>query len=222
MANIDILGNRAGLPPTASRRATMSAPHSYPDDSIAEKIHRIGSGDRDAQAWLYDRFADRLYRRLQGRYGSSVRFDAEAILHDAYIWFFQSEAKVLKRFVERTPIDEQSEARLEGHLWGLACGVASNRRRGIKRSPESTAAVPESADHRDSEQQAIDRDVLFQLSQCLKKNGSRLFLYYTLRYVDGLTPDEISTVTGWERRATYKLKTSLNQGLARCIKLLGL
>ena len=73
------------------------------------------------------------------------------------------------------------------------------------------------------EQQAIDRDLVEQLDACLKqRGGTRTYLYYKLRFRDGLTPEEVALVTGWSRKATYKLRQSLEEVVQKCAAALGL
>ena len=225
MANAgQILAPRTTLHDRREARAGRHRPvRAIADESLASRVERIANGDNTAREWLYERYAAVLYRRLKGRYGSGHNFDPEELLQDAFVWFFQHDARVLICFLKKTPTAEQNEAAFEGYLWGLACGVASNRRRSLRRSPLVTMSASRERNAAfDTEARNIDRDILFRLAQCLKKNGSRVYLYYTLRYVDGLTPEEVSTATGWSRKSTYKLKSSLNDAVTRCVRFLRL
>jgi DNA-directed RNA polymerase specialized sigma24 family protein len=191
--------------------------------AITSRLERIVAGDRDARAWLYDRFAARLFRALRARYGHDRELDPEELLHDAFLFYFQHDARVLASFLASVPFEERSTSRLDGHLWGLACGIASNRRRSSRRRRTLPLPAPDGiADGADAERRNVERDVLSRLTACLRRAGSRVFLYYKLRFVDGLTPEEISQVTGWPRKATYKLKLSLNDAVGRCAKRLRL
>ena len=118
---------------------------------------------------------------------------------------------------------ERTESRLDGYLWDLACGIASNRLRSARRRP-ATALVPVEAavDPVNEERRTLDRDVLSRLRACLKRAGSRSFLYYKLRFVDGFTPEEIARTTGWSRKVTYKLRFVLEGAIDRCARRLGL
>ena len=198
-------------------------PRRKADPGVARRVRRVIAGDAESRAWLYDRFSTRLYRRLRSRYGNGHGLDAEELLQDTFLWAFQHDARVLMGFLERVPAGEQTETRLENHLWGLACGIASNRRRSLRRHPTLPwpDAEPE-GDAEDPERSNVQRDMLARLSACLKRSRSRVYLYYKLRFIDGLTPEEISSVTGWSRKATYKLKLSLNAAVEQCAKRLGI
>ena len=65
-------------------------------------------------------------------------------------------------------------------------------------------------------------EVVGQLDECLSESGERLYLYYKLRYRDGLTPQQVSRAAGWSMKATYKLKQKLNEAVERCAELLGI
>jgi DNA-directed RNA polymerase specialized sigma24 family protein len=218
-----VTGTEPSLGP-GSPDARWSAPGDAADaesGTITSRLERIVAGDREARAWLYDRFAARLFRALRARYGHERDLDPEELLQDAFLFFFQHDARVLASFLASVPPAERSPSRLDAHLWGLACGIASNRRRSSRRrrtlSLSETDAI---ADAADAERRNLDRDVLSRLTDCLARAGSRVFLYYKLRFVDGLTPEEISRVTGWPLKATYKLKLSLNDAVDRCAKRL--
>lgn len=210
--------------PRPSARERQQMPSSTPErteEDVRGRLAEVVAGDRAAREWLYDEFAPRLFRRLRARYGGRGGLDPEELLHDAYISFFQNESRVLGRFLERQASEGCSSARLEAYLWGLACGIASNRRRSIRRHGE-----PESLEDRQlreeraGESAHVDRDTLQRLGGCLKKAGSRVYLYYKLRFVEGRSPEEIAGATGWSRKATYKLKLALNGAVERCARLL--
>lgn len=183
-------------------------------------MRRVLGGERQARAWLYDTFAPRLYRRLRQRYGQPYELDAEELLQDAFVYFLQDDCRVLQRFLDRYP--EGGRAELARYLWDQACGVASNQlrnrrtRRAALRSAQSAKPV-----HQDPEARRIDRDTIRRLEACLRGRRERLFLYYKLRFVDGLTPDEIARVTGWSRRVTYRLRQQLNEAIEQCAEDLG-
>lgn len=186
---------------------------------VGDRLALLLSGDEREKAWLYDRFSERLYRRLRGRYGGG-RFglDPEELLHDSFVSFFQNDAKVLANFLERVPPAERTKTRLEAYLWGLACGIASNRRRSLRRRPEQGMEDPDRSASEDSnpEIRSVVQDSLERMVGCLKTAGSRIYLYYKLRFVDGFSPAEISEATGWSMKATYKLKLALNDAAVRC------
>ena len=183
--------------------------------ALHDQIRRVVNGDRDAAAWLYDTFAPRLYRRLNARYGPSG-LDAEELLHDAYVVFLQHDGRVLKRMLERhdtTLLDEQA---VHTFLWDQACGVASNRRRSQRRAGPANAAQLDAVPDDRSSRRTLSADLLERLDQCLARKNARVYLYFKLRYVDGLTPDEIARATGWSKKATYKLRQAFNAALADC------
>lgn len=183
--------------------------------SLHEDIRRVASGDRDATAWLYDTFAPRLLRRLGARYGP-LGLDGEELLHDAFVFYLQHDARVLRALLTRHADQPLNEFDVHTYLWDLACGVASNRRRALRRAsvvplrgdalrgPDGTASA------------AFDRDLLERLDRCLSGKNSRVYLYFKLRYVDGLDPHEIARCTGWSRKATYKLREAFNSALSDC------
>ena len=65
-------------------------------------------------------------------------------------------------------------------------------------------------------------DLLKQLDRCLRAQRARIYLYYRLRYYEGLTPEEIARATGWSRKATYKLRQALNEAVRTCARELGI
>jgi DNA-directed RNA polymerase specialized sigma24 family protein len=196
------------------------------DDETME-VHRqlmgITGGDSSAAAWLFDTFSEDLFVRLRHRYGYPGGLDPDDLLQDAFLFYFQREAKVLRDFLERTPPSDQTRAALLRHLWDLACGIASNRRRSAAlRSVEPIDEVRTTSSRPNAERRSIDRDVLLRMDECLRSGNRRVYLYYKLRYRDGLAPQEVADITGWSRKATYKLKQALNEAVEHCAELLGI
>lgn len=186
---------------------------------VQQKVGAILQGDRSATAWLYDTFAPRLFRRLTQRYAYPGGLSAEDLLQDSFLFYLQNDCRALRRFLERTPAAEQTEARLERYLWDLACGVATNRRRSAElRRSEPLARIGDAACPPLAERRSIDRDRLERLGGCLAESGSRLYLYFKLRYHDGYSPEEVSQITGWSRQATYRMRRALNRALERCLE----
>jgi len=204
----------------------MSTPLPSGDDAAAPltvRVQQLAAGEEEARRWLHATFAPRLLRRLRGRYARHRDLDVEELLQDAFLFFYQQAARTFTRFLDEVPAEARSEARLDGYLWDLACGIASNRLRAARRHPVSPAPLGEDApDPQDTERRALHRDLLGRLAICLKRAGSRAFLYYKLRFVDGYTPDEIAQATGWSRKATYKLRFVLDGAIERCAQRLGL
>ncbi len=185
--------------------------------NVHERLLGLVAGERSGAAWIYDTFSGRLFRRLSQRYAFPGGLDAEDLLHDAFVFYFQHDYRVLRQFLERVPRDRQTTDRLERYLWDLACGVATNRRRSRKSSPameEETRDRPSPVP--DAEQSLVARDRLVRLDACLEGKGARLYFYYKLRYRDGLAPEEIARVTGWSRKSTYNLKTTLSRAVDQC------
>ena len=110
---------------------------------------------------------------------------------------------------------------MHSYLWDMACGTASNQLRSLKRA----TLVPLNSELLQSEdntaQQNLSQDVLQQLDRCLSTKNARVYLYFKLRYVDGLEPAEICLATGWSRKATYKLKQAFSSALSDCAQRLG-
>ncbi|MEM9598198.1 MAG: hypothetical protein AAGD06_28300 [Acidobacteriota bacterium] len=193
-----------------------------PASSIHARLKALVGGDEGAAEWLYDLTADDLHRRLERRYGGSPGFDAADLLQDAYVFYFQNDFKVLRDFLARVPDDGRAEQALRRHLWDLACGLVANRRRsGWQRR---AVTVPEvlgpSSDLVDAP--AVARDALAKLDRCLAGRSHRAYLYFLLRFVDGLKPRQISEATGWPIAATYKAREAFDRALAACAELLGL
>lgn len=187
---------------------------------LAERLRAAITGDSSAVTWLWDTFAGPLFRRLRQRYGHPGGLDPEDLLQDAFVFYLQHDARLLRRFLEQVPSDQQTPSRLERYLWDLACGLASNRRRSRARSN----IVPIVGDHISptpgAERSTVERDRLRRLLDCLEHTGSRLFLYFKLRFEDGLAPREIARVTGWSMKSTYKLRQSLDQAVEDCRRTL--
>lgn len=191
-------------------------------NELAERLRAAIAGDSAAVAWLWDTFAGRLYRRLKRRYGGPGGLEIDDLLQDAFVFYLQHDARLLRRFLERAEDGEPSAEGLERYLWDLACGLASNRRRSRRRGePEPLPPEPVSPSP-GAEHSLIERDRLRRMLECLEKSGSRLFLYFELRFEEGLTPREIAQATGWSMKATYKLRQALDQAVADCGRALGL
>lgn len=191
---------------------------------VRGQLERLLDGDRVAAAWLYDSFSPSLFRRLRQRY-AHLKIDPNDLLHDAFIFYFQRDGKVLRDFLERVAPQDQTPGRLERHLWDLACGIASNHRRAAAlRDSQSLEADGVGAELEDDRQEKLllDRDELNRLDECLREGDSKLYLYYKLRYWDGFSPSEISAMTGWSRKVTYKLRQSLNEAVRECAERLGI
>jgi DNA-directed RNA polymerase specialized sigma24 family protein len=185
-------------------------------------LHRLVAGDADAAAWLYDTFGPPLFRRLRLRYGYPGGLDAQDLLHDAFVYFFQERCGALRRILERVPPDELTSDVLERHLWDAACGVASNRRRSAaRRRGTGRTDGSELAEDPLAERDAISRDLLERLDGCVRGAPDRVYLYFKLRYWDGLSPREISAVTGWPAQVTYRLKEALGPVVSQCAERLG-
>lgn len=199
-----------------------------PGGPVEATIRGILDGDAEATAWLYDRFAPALFRRLGQRYGYLGREELEDLVQETFLLVLRNERRLLGGFSARIrPSGAPTEQELERFLWDQACGLASNRRR----SAPFRKVVPleEGREGREGplvadreEQQAIDRDLLIHLDACLQQRGSRIYLYYKLRLRDGLSPEEITQVTGWSRKVTYKLRQTLDEAVQRCAEKLRL
>ncbi len=193
------------------------------DLSPGDTLRRLLDGNRAAAAWLYDSFAPRLFRRLRQRYAYLGEAELEDLLQETFLLVLRNQRRVLAAFLERRQARPIGSEEIERFLWDEACGLASNRRRSAavrKVVPLSDyAEIPAAAR---AETRAVDRDALLRLAACLREAGTRLYLYYKLRFRDGLTPDEIAAVTGWSLKATYKLRQDLNQAVLRCAERLRL
>ena len=192
-------------------------------ESVSSKVEGILSGDPEARAWIFDHFAPRLLRKLGQRFGAQRGLDREDLLQDTFLYLFAHLGRALRRFLDQAQ-GEPDEVALDHFLWNAACGIASNRRRSLLRHPTATLddrdVSPVLGEEGRSEGRTLARDVLERLARCLLADGRRLVLYFQLRYRDGLKPAEIARATGWSRRATYKLKQSLDLALDLCLKKL--
>jgi DNA-directed RNA polymerase specialized sigma24 family protein len=187
-------------------------------------LRRLIDGDADAATWLYDTFAPALYRRLRRRYCYPGGLDPDDLQHDAFVYFFQARCAPMARILERVPEGELTPEILERALWDLACGVACNRRRSAARRRRATAPLDAGmlADPPREERLAVSRDLLRQVDACLRRARPQVYLYFKLRYWDGLSPSEIVSATGWSSRVTYKLKETLTAALTECAASLGI
>jgi DNA-directed RNA polymerase specialized sigma24 family protein len=184
---------------------------------------RLAAGDPEAVAWLYDSASPELYRRLRRRYDYPGGPDAADLVQETFLLCLRDGARLLRGFVAGLPEGTPALPALRRHLWDLACGLAANVRRSVwsrrvSPLPEAPLAAPEPP----AERSTLARDALERLDGCLRRQGERLYLYFKLRYVDGLTPEEIAAGTGWSRKATYKLRQALNEAVQRCLEKTGL
>ncbi len=187
-----------------------------------EFAERLAAGDREAVAWLYDNVAPDLYRRLCRRYGYPGGPDAADVLQETFLLSLRDGARLLRGSLANQPAGSPVLPSLQRYLWDLACGVAANVRRSVwsrRAQPMPETAV---ADEPGVERSVVARQALERLDGCLEQQGERVYLYFKLRYVDSLTPDEIAAGTGWSKKATYKLRQSLNEAVERCLDRLGL
>ncbi len=192
-----------------------------PEANVRTQIDQALVGDADAIGWLYDQFAPALLRKLERRFGAVPGLDPADLLHDTFVYLLGHDGRVLKRFLARSA--EATRAAFAQFLWSAACGIASNRRRSQARHPtESLDARQRPLATGGDEEATTARDVLARLARCLLRRGDRSYLYYQLRYRDGLTPTEVARATGWSQRATYKLKQALDRAVDRCLEEMGL
>ena len=187
---------------------------------VQQMLWRIVQGDEAAAAWLYETFAGRLRRRLGMRYRG---LDADELVQEAFVSYLRNDAALIRRAIDRLPEGEGQEARLERYLWDLACGLATNQRRSAShRRVVQLGPVERRAEESGPEEESVARDLLVRLDACLRGRGDRVYLYFKLRFVDGLQPREIATSTGWSMKATYKLRQALNEAVAACSEELGI
>ncbi len=207
----------------ADRAGKVGARRSGERDQVQRKIRKVVEGNREAAGWLYDTFSDRLFRRLRQRYGYAGGLDTEDLLQDTFILLFQHDYRVLRRFLDRHTGAELQATQVERYLWDLACGIATNRRRSAVRRKVVPLIEPEREQvDPTAERAVVDRDTLLQLDACLQGRGTRVHLYHQFRHRDGLTPSEIAQITGWSRKAVYKLKQAFNDALRACAEHLGI
>ena len=184
---------------------------------------RLAAGDPAAVAWLYDHAAPGLYQRLRRRYGYPGGPDAADLLQETFLLCLRDGARLLRTFAAGQPAGAPALPAFQRYLWDQACGLAANARRSVwSRRVSPLPEAPLAAAEPPAERSAISRDALERLDGCLAGWGERLYLYFKLRYVDGLTPDEIAAGTGWSKKATYKLKQALNEAVEQCAGQLGL
>ncbi len=190
---------------------------------IRRQVERAARGESAAIGWFYQRFAPSLLRRLGARFAYLKACDPEDLLHDTFIYVLSRESLALRRFLDQAPLDASTDAAVERFLWSAACGVASNRLRTGRRHAAHRLEPERAANAiRSGEGRALARDALVRLASCLAERGEAHYLYFQLRYLDGLTPAEIVQATGWSRKKTYKLKQALDEALEQCVQRLGL
>ncbi len=196
------------------------------DSSVGElsaRLSRLAQGDSEGAAWIYDQFAAELFARLKRRYGYLGEAEMEDLLQDTFLLALRGQGRLLTSWSEAQDPAAVTPVGLSRYLWDLACGLASNRRRAASlRRVVSFPSGEELADAPQAEQIVVDRDTLTRLLACLRGSGTRMFLYFTLRYRDGLSPEDVAAATGWSKKATYKLRQTLNAALTRCREQLGL
>lgn len=181
------------------------------------RLASLGEVGSEASAWIYDRFAAELFRRLRRRYGYLGEAELEDLLQDTFLLALRDDGRLLRHWAGSLVSEVVSESGLARHLWDLACGLASNKRRAaLSRRVVSFPSGEEFQEPATAERLAVDRDLLERLLACLRASGPRLFLYFTLRYRDGLSPEDVAAATGWSRKATYKQRQALNEALERC------
>ena len=145
------------------------------------------------------------------------------LLHDTFVFFLRPDTTPLRRFLTEAPRGQGSFAALEKQLWDLACGLASNRRRAAwTRRAVPVAEIRDVAGESDSEGETVARDALEKLDRCIEGQSEEGYLYYQLRYVDGLKPRQIAAATGQAIDEIYRLKHVLDRALRRCAERLGL
>ena len=206
-------------PAATEDRPTASRPTE--SHSCLRIVERASIGDRQAQGLFFDEFAPQLLRRLQGRYGSSPDLDTDDLLQDCFTFLLRSDGQALRRFLKALPPHKRTRPVVAAYLWDTACGIASNRRRSARRF-RNAMVRHEPQTTKNLEQHSLAMDTIQRLSQCLRGAGSQVFLYFVLRYVEGLTPREVAEATGWPIDVTYRLKTSLGSALQDCKERLGL
>ncbi|HEY0556863.1 MAG TPA: CHAT domain-containing protein [Thermoanaerobaculia bacterium] len=184
---------------------------------------RLAAGDPDTIAWLYDHVAPDLYRRLRRRYEYPGGADAADLLQETFLLCLRDGARLLRGFIASQPAGSPALLALRHYLWDLACGLAANVRRSVwSRRVGPLPEAPVAGGEQPADRAVIAREALERLDGCLEAQGERLYLYFKLRYVDGLAPEEIAAGTGWSRKATYKLRQSLNEAVERCVERLDL
>lgn len=192
-------------------------------DTPHRRLHRLAQGDREAAAWLYDTFAPGLYHRLTLRYGHLAGVEPTDLLHDTFVFFLRPDTSPLRRFLAEGPHGRGTTAALEKQLWDLACGLASNRRRAAwARRVVPVAEVREVAGEADAEEETVARDALEKLDRCIEGQTEEGYLYYQMRYVDGLKPRQIAAATGQPIEEVYRLRHVLDRALRHCAERLGL
>jgi DNA-directed RNA polymerase specialized sigma24 family protein len=55
---------------------------------------------------------------------------------------------------------------------------------------------------------------------CIAEKGEQIQLYFALRFVDGLTAEEIASITGWPIEQVYRLRVRLGDTAEDCAKRL--
>ncbi len=216
---------RSVVDPAASGKSPSDEERSDASDEgdVGGQLTALLAGDVDAAAWLYDTFSRNLFRRLHGRYGGHPGVDVEDLLHDAFVMFYRGNGKILRDYLSRTEAGGRTVASLERRLWDVTCGLVANRKRSVKgRQLLPLSSVDRPSAEPTPERDFLGRDELDRLDACLRRRGQRIYLYFCLRFEDGLAPREIVTATGWSRKATYKLRQALDEAIRACCESLEL
>jgi RNA polymerase sigma-70 factor, ECF subfamily len=181
-----------------------SSPSSQRDDEMA-LVRAIVRGDTDAFDTFYERYVDRLYQMIHYHLGS-VQADAEDILQETMI----AAMNALPRF--------RGEARLFTWLCAIAQHkITDHRRRGgssgerIAVSLDDTRSVADSyGDTQGMELRLLVREALAGLPDAHRQ-------VLLLKYVQGLSVDEIAVITGRSFKSVESLLSRARDGLREAL-----
>lgn len=186
------LGRRVGSPPP-------------PDGQRAEEIGLAGAiarGDTDAFNTFYERYVDRLYRMIYYQLNAQ-QADAEDVLQETMM----AAVKALPSF--------RGDARLFTWLCGIAQHKITDHRRHQGADGEKVTVPLEddrlwSSDGADHAQSTETRVVLRQALAAMPEDYRQVLL---LKYVQGLSVDEIAKVMGRSFKSVESLLSRARESL---------
>ena len=185
--------------------------------NLRHRLEGVIAGDAGSCQWLYQEFAGRILRRLRQRYKHSVDLEPEDLLHEVFLFYFRRADRIFRRFLDRKHDPHPTIATFERYLWDQACGVAANYRRSARNGPLLVELTRDHCDPAATERRIVDCDRCRVIGRALQAGDSQVYLYFKLRFVEGLSPSEIGAVTGWNRPVIYNLRLRLVRTVQRLV-----
>jgi RNA polymerase sigma-70 factor (ECF subfamily) len=176
------------------------------DDS--ELIAFAQSGDRDAFGFLYDRYAEGIYRFIY--LNTSDEFEAEDLTSDVFLRAWQSLPKY----------KEQGHP-FSAYLFRIARNAIIDHHRSSRRNKDRVEALPDlianqSNDPGLSAEKAQESKILMDSIYHLRENYRTVLI---LRFINGLSPREVAVVMGRSEGAVRVLQYRALRAIRRIWEL---